>query len=214
MAELVLASASPRRRELLAAAGVEFVVRTSGVAEPPPAPGEKPASYARRLALEKARAVGPECAAAFVVGADTVIGFEGRVLGKPVGAEDACRMLESLAGKRHRVMTGVCVIAPGGEPVHSAVVSTLVTMVAAGRGQIEAYVATGEPLDKAGGYAIQGLGGDLVEAIDGCYSNVVGLPLCELNRLLGATGRPPPREFRCLLPDGGICPRLRGPQAA
>ena len=138
-----------------------------------------------------------------------MIEFEGRVLGKPRDKAHARSMLTALAGQWHTVITAICVATEGGVFLHSASVTTPVAMAVATPRQIASYVATGEPLDKAGGYAIQGRGGRLVEKIEGCYNNVVGLPLCELDRLLRTAGGPS-MISPCQLPDGLPCPRLTG----
>jgi nucleoside triphosphate pyrophosphatase len=140
------------------------------------------------LALAKARAVASRAPDAVVLGADTIVVVDGEVLGKPGGAAEAMRMLDRLRGRRHEVLTGVAVVrAPaGGERM--AVVRTEVTMREYSDAEIEAYVASGEPLDKAGAYAVQAAGGRLVARVDGCYTNVVGLPLTTTRRLLESMG--------------------------
>jgi septum formation protein len=170
---LVLASQSPRRAELLRQAGIPFVVRAVPVDETPRA-GEDPAGYVCRLAEEKAQAVEAR-ADDIVLGADTTVVVEGQMLGKPVNAMDAMRMLEALAGRGHEVLTGVCLRL--GEAVVRDVAATRVWFAEMTAREIEEYAATGEPLDKAGAYAIQGLASKFVERIEGCYFNVVGLPV-------------------------------------
>jgi septum formation protein len=199
---LILASASPRRAELLAALGVPFIVSAADVDETPLA-GEAAAAYVERLARAKAaaiaapdvRAVAPvvpaPAAGALVVAADTTVVLDGRLLGKPADAADATATLGMLAGRTHEVCTGVAV-APLGDPA-AAVVGVCTTSVrfrALDDAEIDRYVATGEPLDKAGSYGIQGLGGLLVDGIDGSYPNVVGLPLTTLDALLRTFGHP------------------------
>jgi septum formation protein len=184
---LVLASRSPRRKELLEQLGLTVEVAPAEVDETP-RPGESPETYVRRLAEAKARAVALGIrggAPVFVLGADTAVVLDGRILGKPTDAKDAGRMLRLLSGRAHEVLTGyvILVLRParsGGEPDRAAgVVRTEVEFKALDEAEIETYVATGEPLDKAGAYAIQGVGGFMVRRINGSHSNVVGLPLCE-----------------------------------
>ena len=181
---LILASASSRRQELLARLGIPFTVRPSHIPEMHP-PGPLAQAVAA-VALDKARAVargwteGP----AVVLGADTEVVLDGRFLGKPRDATDAARMLRALSGRTHEVITGLALVeAPPGRE-ETAFVTTRVTMIAAGEEDIAAYVATGEPLDKAGAYAVQGLGGRLVEQVDGCLTNVIGLPVETTRHLL------------------------------
>jgi septum formation protein len=170
---LVLASQSPRRADILRQAGIPFVVRSALVDETPRA-GEKPEDYVLRLAEEKALAV----AAApheIVLGADTTVVIGNRLLGKPEDAADAVRMLEALSGQCHQVLTGICLRGPSGVIGDFAVTRVWFTVMTPR--EIEDYVASGEPLDKAGAYAIQGLGSKFIERIEGCYFNVVGLPV-------------------------------------
>ncbi|PKN08605.1 MAG: septum formation protein Maf [Deltaproteobacteria bacterium HGW-Deltaproteobacteria-8] len=185
LSALVLASNSPRRRDLLGSLGLALEICPSNAPEPPPLPGEAPKDYAKRMALLKTLDVAvlyPDCA---VLGADTIVVLpaEGsapaQVLGKPVDEADALRMLTLLSGRAHQVITGCCLALPGqAERVCFAEV-TEVVMRASSREELCAYIATGEPADKAGAYAIQGLGGFLVERINGSYTNVVGLPVAE-----------------------------------
>lgn len=181
---LVLASASPRRQELLARLGLPFAVQPSHIPElHPPGP---PARALAAVALDKARAVARQWTGgpAVILGADTEVVIDGRYLGKPRDAADAIRILSELSGRTHEVITGVALVeAPPGRE-ETAAVTTRVTMAAATREEIAAYVATGEPFDKAGGYAVQGLGARLVARIDGCLTNVVGLPVETTRRLL------------------------------
>jgi septum formation protein len=183
---VVLASASPRRRELLRSLCPDFIVMPSEIEETlPPGP---PAAAAERLALDKARAVAARVGAGVVLGADTIVAVGGEVLGKPATVEDARRMLKQLRARQHEVITGVAVVeAPSGRSETTAVVSR-VQMADYGETEIEAYLASGEPFDKAGAYAIQGRGSALVAGLDGSFTNVVGLPLAETARLLGAFG--------------------------
>lgn len=183
---LVLASASPRRSELLGLAGLEFEV-LPGAAEPMPEQGEPPAEYACRAALAKALDAFARRPEAVVLAADTIVVLDGRILGKPSDAADALRTLQELAGRAHEVITGCALCAPGRTPEVFSV-STQVTMAQAPAAALAAYVATGEPMDKAGSYAIQGKGGFLVQRIEGSYSNVVGLPVAEVVEALVAWG--------------------------
>jgi septum formation protein len=190
---LVLASGSPRRGQLLEAAGLHFTSIPPDIDETP-RPGEDPEGYVDRLAREKAVAV-PAAPDDLVIAADTTVAFEGQILGKPVDPDDAKRMLRLLAGRIHEVHTGVAVRI--GSRTTSRVVTTHVTMVDYGEPDIEWYVGTAEPLDKAGAYALQGSGGALVRSVDGSSSNVVGLPLAELGELLAAAGWPLEALRRC-----------------
>ena len=181
----MLASASPRRRELLAGLGLTPPVRPVEVDETP-LDGEPAADCVLRLARAKAAArVG---AGELVLAADTLVVLDGEILGKPAGPAEARRMLARLAGRDHLVMTGVAVRDGDSGREASAVETTRVTVGALGEARIADYVATGEPLDKAGAYAIQGLGALFVEAVDGNYSNVVGLPLPLTRRLVAELG--------------------------
>lgn len=167
---LVLASASPRRREILQSAGIDFETQPANVDETILS-GESPESYVRRLAEAKARAVQGEV----VLGADTVVVVDSQILGKPADSADASRMLRLLSGRDHTVLTGICLRSGRGTRVDSA--STLVRFATLSEAEIADYIATGEPMDKAGAYAIQGLASKFVERIEGCYFNVVGLPV-------------------------------------
>jgi septum formation protein len=178
---LVLASASPRRRELLAAAGLDIEVDPVDVDERQ-ITGEPPAAYVERVARLKAAAGAARHPQRVVVGADTAVVIDGEVLGKPRDAEDAGSMLRRLSGRDHEVMTGVAVATAG--RVESFVERTRVTLGPLSAVDIEAYVATGEPFDKAGAYAIQGGAGRFITGCDGSYSNVVGLPMESLLALL------------------------------
>ncbi|MDP9112924.1 MAG: Maf family protein [Acidobacteriota bacterium] len=178
MPELILASQSPRRRELLAVAGFRFSVRAKPVEEVR-GPGEDPVAYVRRLARAKAEAAW-ERPAEIVLGADTTVIVDDRVLEKPVDADDARAMLRLLSGRVHTVITGICLIHDSGVIVDHS--STEVRFSMLSDFEITAYVASGEPMDKAGAYAIQGLASKFVETVDGCYFNVIGLPLSLLYR--------------------------------
>ncbi|HLI83033.1 MAG TPA: Maf family protein [Bryobacteraceae bacterium] len=179
---LVLASQSPRRAELLRQAGIAFVVRAARVDETP-LPGENPVDYVCRLAEEKARAV-PAAPDDIVLGADTTVVVDNQMLGKPVNTADAIRMLEMLSGRVHEVLTGIC-LRSGGRMIRD-VAATRVWFTNLTTREIEDYAGSGEPLDKAGAYAIQGLASKFVDRIEGCYFNVVGLPVPLLYRHLRA----------------------------
>jgi septum formation protein len=196
---LILASGSPRRAELLRAAGIPFEVKAADVDETI-RPGENAESYVERVAATKAHAISDVERSRPVVGADTVVVVEGRILGKPTEAAAAARMLELLSGKTHAVLTGVCLVGPldgpdrdragarGGRTTVTRVASTTVEFAQLTQQEINWYVASGEPLDKAGAYAIQGLASRFITRIDGSYSNVVGLPLALLYRLCREAG--------------------------
>lgn len=185
---LILASASERRKELLRSAGFEFEARASHVEEIRLV-GESAEEYTCRIAREKARAVGASAPRGSVIlGADTEVVVNGQTLGKPTSPEDAARMLRQLAGCTHRVITGVCVhLAPEG-PEDSKYEVTLVTFAALSEQEIHDYVRSGEPMDKAGAYAIQGLASRFVTRIEGSYSNVVGLPIHLVDEMLKPFG--------------------------
>jgi len=184
---LVLASASPRRQELLRNAGIPFVIEASDIEETP-LQSEPPRACAERLAREKAQTVFRQRPNDFVLGADTVVVVDGQILGKPRDANDAARMLRMLAGRVHEVITGVCVAGPkppsAGSVESVGSESTLVTVDALSDEEIRAYVATGEPMDKAGAYAIQGQASRWISRIEGDYFNVVGLPIALVYRML------------------------------
>jgi septum formation protein len=182
--KLILASSSPRRRELLRQAGFDFEVRPSSVKESV-LPGEAPEEFARRAAREKALQVA--CGAppdTLVLGADTVVVVNGEILGKPLDAADAAQMLRRLSGATHRVITGVCLIRAPRQLAAVAHETTFVSFRELDEEEIRAYIANGEPFDKAGAYGIQGLASKFVTRIEGCYFNVVGLPLALVYGLL------------------------------
>jgi septum formation protein len=191
---LVLASASPRRRELLAQVGYRFEVHPAHIPEDP-LPGEDPIVYVTRLAREKAEAVFRELTShgsppklpldeqsLAVLGADTTVTLDNAILGKPEDAADAARMLRLLSGRTHRVITGVALVTAKGAEV--AAEATAVRFLALSDEDIAAYIATGEPMDKAGAYAIQGRAARWIPRIEGCYFNVMGLPLALVCSLL------------------------------
>jgi septum formation protein len=185
---LVLASASPRRQDLLRNAHISFAVQPADIDETP-RPGENPREYAERLAREKALAVWQTRPQDVVLGADTIVVVDETVLGKPADAADAARMLHLLSDRTHQVITGVCVVWPGGprkedRELKTASEPTLVTVNKLSEEEIQEYVATGEPMDKAGAYAIQGIASRWIPRIEGDYSNVVGLPVALVYRIL------------------------------
>jgi septum formation protein len=199
---LVLASASPRRRELLTQAGFEFTIHPSHIPEDPQ-PSEDPIAYVTRLAREKAEAVYNEISGApgpasetwegktpsrgslAVLGADTTVTLDSHILGKPESHEDAARMLRLLSGRTHRVITGVALVSATNTQVAAEV--TAVQFLTLSEQEIADYIATGEPHDKAGAYAIQGRAARWIPRIEGCYFNVVGLPISLVSTLLSAT---------------------------
>ena len=182
---VILASASPRRRELLTLVGIRHDVQPADVDESI-RPDEAPAVYAERLARSKADAVGPRTSDTLVIGADTIVVIDDGVLGKPSGEADAARMLRRLSGRTHTVYTAIAV--RRGERIVSAVEHVAVTFRALTDGRIASYVATAEPMDKAGAYGIQGFGATLVERIDGDYFAVMGLALGALVGLMERVG--------------------------
>jgi septum formation protein len=192
---LVLASASPRRRELLQRAGLRFEVMPADVPEEM-REGEHPRALVERLAAEKAAAVRsrlPERPRRLVLGSDTVVVLGDAILGKPRDAEEAVAMLLRLSGRTHSVWTGVAVFATDSAAPCVRSIESRVTLRSVAEAELRAYVATGEPLDKAGAYALQGEGRRLVDRVDGSESNVIGLPLEETLALLAAAGLAPQR---------------------
>jgi septum formation protein len=193
---IVLASASPRRQELLRNAGIPFEVQPADIDETP-RPGESPRDCAERLALEKALAIFQNRPEGFVLGADTIVVVDDAILGKPRDADDAARMLRLLSGRPHAVITGVCLVGsaasrqlPAASEPKTQTVSetTLVTMCEISDTEIGDYILTGEPMDKAGAYAIQGMASRWITRIEGDYSNVVGLPVALVYRMLKSHG--------------------------
>ena len=186
--KLILASASPRRSEILRNAGMSFQVLSSAVDETP-FPGETPTDLVKRLAESKAelvaaRAVGP----AMVIAADTIVALDGRLLGKPRSSDDARAMLRQISGRTHAVHTGLALVRLPDAERRSAVETTLVTFAPLSDEDISQYLASGEPFDKAGAYAIQGRAGRFIPRIEGCYFNVMGLPLARLSQMLRELG--------------------------
>ena len=178
---IVLASASPRRQELLKKAGIEFVVRPADIPEVP-APGEAPLAFGERMAREKARAVRESAPRQTILAADTVVAVDDQILGKPENDEDAVRMLRLLSGRPHSVITSVCLSGENFEDVRSE--NTRVEFATMTEDEIREYVRTGEPMDKAGAYAIQGMASRWITKVDGDYYNVMGLPVDLVWRML------------------------------
>lgn len=186
---LVLASASPRRQALLRLLGVPFVVRVSRVDEAPH-PDEPPAAMARRLSRAKAWDVTHEVSDGWVLAADTLVVLESQVLGKPTGAAEATAMLRRLRGRAHEVITAFTLVDVTAQREHTEAVTSRVWMRDYSDAEIEAYVASGDPMDKAGAYAIQDPGFAPVARVEGCPANVMGLPVCRVERVLRAWGAP------------------------
>lgn len=184
---IILASQSPRRQVLLKQMGVSFTTIPSGLAELPPV-GEAPGAYAARIALEKAVKVAEQHPDHLVIGADTVVSNGEWIMGKPANRNEAAIMLSRLSGRWHEVWTGLCVFCLSGKIEVVKAVRTAVLFRRLSQQEIEDYVDTGEPMDKAGAYAIQGLGKSLVREIQGSYHNVVGLPTVELGKILNDLG--------------------------
>ena len=175
---LVLASGSPRRKELLAQVGLDFAVEVSGVDETLRA-GETPRAHTRRLARAKASAVAERRPGEWILGADTTVVIDGKILGKPRDAADAARMLRMIGGRWHVVFTSFCLMNAGDPRSVEETAESRVFFRALTGAEIRWYIASGEPMDKAGAYAVQGIGAALVQRIEGSYTNVVGLPLAE-----------------------------------
>ena len=182
--KIVLASSSPRRKELLQTAGIDFEIDVEGVDEVPQ--GDTPEEKVCSIAAQKCRPVAARRPNDCVIGADTVVSVDGDILGKPHDRQDAENMLRRLSGREHDVYTGVTVMKDGG--IHCGAERTSVRFRALTPGEIAAYVATGEPMDKAGAYGAQGRGSLFVEGITGDFFNVMGLPLCRLGRMLNEIG--------------------------
>jgi nucleoside triphosphate pyrophosphatase len=196
LVKLILASASPRRAEILRNAGIPFEVRAILLDETR-RPGELRGDYVRRLALSKARAAANESGEVgdcLFIGADTIVVANDEILGKPTSEADARRMLRRLSGAVHEVHTGLAVVRRPGVMEGIIDEATRVTFAPLSDEEIESYIATGEPFDKAGAYAIQGIAGRYITRIDGCYFNVVGLPLARLWSLLRDFGWNSPQE--------------------
>jgi MAF protein len=188
---LLLASNSPRRRQLLALGGWTFDVDVSNIDETR-LPGEEPARYVSRLSIEKTRAVLPRASADhLIIGSDTSVVIDGDILGKPADAQEARAMLMRLRGRTHQVYTGISVLRVKNGNIWTEVVVTDVPMRAYSADEIEGYIATGDPLDKAGAYGIQNPDFQPVASMAGCYASVMGLPLCNLSLLLRQAGLAP-----------------------
>jgi septum formation protein len=189
--KLILASSSPRRAEVLRDANIAFEVRSAQVEEAQ-RPGESARAMVSRLAEAKARAVAllvdGSKQNSIVIGADTAVELDGEIFGKPRDPAHACEILAALSGRTHHVLTGIFLLRLPDGVTRSDVESTSVTFAPLHRGEIESYVASGEPLDKAGAYGIQGRAGRFIPRIEGCYFNVVGLPLALLHTLLSELG--------------------------
>jgi septum formation protein len=185
--ELILASSSPRRRDLLSSLGLQFHVVPAELQEIP-APHEAARDFAVRVAEHKALVVGTTYSHAWVIGADTIVVVEDEILGKPLDRDDAKRMLQRLANREHLVLTGYVLLNMAAGKKLKGVEETQVKINTLEEEEIEWYINTGEPFDKAGGYAIQGKGAFMVDWIKGSYTNVVGLPLCQLIRLFKDAG--------------------------
>ena len=211
--QIVLASGSPRRKELLESAGLDFSILPAQAEEPEPEAGESPREYALRMAQLKAEDVFGDNSESVVIAADTVVTVDGRILGKPDSEEHAVEMLRMLADRTHVVVTACCLLSPPPPPPSSRkgksqqdeeeperlescfAMETWVRFVDPPLKTLRAYAATGEPMDKAGAYAIQGVGAFLVRSIEGSYTNVVGLPLAEVVEVL--------TEWSAIKPRGG-----------
>jgi nucleoside triphosphate pyrophosphatase len=182
---LILASASPRRAELLTSAGIPFTVDVANIAEDG-IPGESPVDHAERLAREKAEVVAKRNPEKIVLGADTIVLVDDQILGKPRDPQDAARMLRLLSGRDHQVITGVCLarLATGNRQLETASSRTTVYFSQLSANDIEGYIATNEPKDKAGAYAIQGIASRWITRIEGDYANVVGLPVALVWKML------------------------------
>lgn len=186
--ELILASSSPRRKELLESVGVKFrvICPTSDEAV---IPGESPEDYTLRLSREKALSVAASCSeGAYIIGADTTVVVDGYILVKPTDKDDARSMLLKLSGREHRVLTAFSIVRAFSEVLHGEVIDTRVMVKNLAAHEIQGYIMTGEPMDKAGAYGIQGAGAFMIKGIVGSYTNVVGLPLVELLEALKSQG--------------------------
>jgi nucleoside triphosphate pyrophosphatase len=186
--KIVLASSSPRRKELLAALGLEFEV-IHPLSLETLHDNESPEEFALRISAEKARSVSANLEdGCIVMGADTIVTVDGEVLGKPGDPEEAASMLRKLSGREHHVYTAFSIVRPKDEILHSQIVDTKVLVKTLAASEIEGYIKTGEPMDKAGAYGIQGIGSFMVSGIEGSYTNVVGLPMVELLEALKKLG--------------------------
>ena len=204
--QLILASASPRRRQLIRALDIPARIAGSGDDEDAPHPGEPAHAYVQRLALAKARhaAAATKARSALILGADTAVAIDRAILGKPVDQAHAARMLKMLRGRPHRVVSGIALIDAATGKCSTAVRASVVHMRHYADAEIAAYIASGEPYDKAGAYAAQDTAFNPASRIDGCYLNVIGLPLCDVLRLLSDFGAPARIKPDWRIPDG--CP--------
>jgi septum formation protein len=184
---LILASASPRRADLLREAGIDVEIQPADVNEDVE-PGEGPEAYVRRVADAKGRTISQRTPGRFVLAADTAVVVDGQILGKPASHEDAAQMLRLLSGRSHLVITGVCLMKNGTPAVETEVETTVVEFAELTPAEIAWYVASGESMDKAGGYGIQGLASRFVTRIDGSYTNVVGLPMAVVYQICTKAG--------------------------
>lgn len=193
LSSFILASASPRRRDLLAAVGIRCRVEPSE-ADETAVPG-RPEDTVVHIATRKAWMVAAKWPGAYILAADTLVVLDGQTLGKPNSPDEARRMLSKLQGTSHQIMTGVVLVSPGANVTETACEITGVTMRQVSQQAIDRYVHTGEPMDKAGAYAVQGQGREFIDSLDGCYTNAIGLPMCVVCRWLGKHGfvwqRPP-----------------------
>lgn len=186
--KIVLASSSPRRKELLETVGIHFDI-INPVSDETMIANETPEDFALRVSVEKASSVSRLLdVPCVVIGADTVVVVDGEILGKPSDEGDAATMLNKISGHEHQVLTAFSIVKPPGEVLHSEIVATKVRVKTLAAHEIEGYIKTGEPMDKAGAYGIQGIGSFMVREIEGSYTNVVGLPLVELLQALGNLG--------------------------
>jgi septum formation protein len=186
--KIILASSSPRRKELLETVGIRFEIINPSADETMIA-DETAEDFALRVSVEKASSVSRRMdGQCVVIGADTVVVVDGEILGKPSDEDEAATMLNKISGRGHRVLTAFSIVKPPGEVLHSEIVATKVRIKPLAAHEIEGYIKTGEPMDKAGAYGIQGIGSFMVREIEGSYTNVVGLPLVELLQALGNLG--------------------------
>ncbi|BCS87294.1 Maf-like protein [Pseudodesulfovibrio sediminis] len=195
----MLASGSPRRKELLTDLGLDFKVHPSTLDEPAPDEAELPLDYVQRMAEMKALDIARGYKTSTVLGADTIVVLGDWIMGKPKDASDALGMLSALSGRTHQVITGFCIVLPDGSVITKAV-QTAVDMRTSTTAELKSYIATKEPMDKAGAYAIQGIGTFLVSGIRGSYTNVVGLPLTRVLEILMQWEVVIPSKSSCALP--------------
>nr|WP_319394052.1 Maf family protein [uncultured Desulfobacter sp.] len=186
--EIILASGSPRRKELMTQAGIDFKIHVADIDESKVDVGIAPENYVSLLSKIKAQAVAPSYPDAWIIGADTIVALDNTILGKPVGHQQAKSMLSRLSNRKHNVFTAFTIMKAKGDDVVTRVVNTQVRFKDLSSDEINWYAGTNEPYDKAGGYGIQGIGAFLVKEISGSYTNVVGLPVCELIDALTSLG--------------------------